>query len=87
MLGGAAGSSGYGAAAGAAAARQQPPPAPAGPPAHITMATADVSKVPGEQKAILGSLNNLFNACMPLANTPGAGLQQLDCLQSIHSVQ
>jgi hypothetical protein len=36
------------------------------------MASADVSKVPGEQKAILGSLNNLFNACMPLANTPGA---------------
>jgi hypothetical protein len=35
------------------------------------MASADVSKVPGEQKAILGSMNNLFNACMPLANTPG----------------
>jgi hypothetical protein len=37
------------------------------------MASADVGKVPGEQKTILGSLNNLFNACMPLANTPGAG--------------
>lgn len=48
-----------------------PPAAPAGPPAHITMATADVSKVPADHKAILASLNNLFNACMPLANTPG----------------
>jgi hypothetical protein len=41
------------------------------------MASADVSKVPGEQKAILGSLNNLFNACMPLANTPGARVWRL----------
>jgi hypothetical protein len=55
----------------AAAAAAAPPAAPAGPPAHITMASADVSKVPMDQKAILNSLNNLFNACMPLANTPG----------------
>eukprot|EP00878_Enallax_costatus_P022761 GHUV01024169.1.p2 GENE.GHUV01024169.1~~GHUV01024169.1.p2 ORF type:complete len:134 (+),score=59.66 GHUV01024169.1:55-402(+) len=34
------------------------------------MTTADVSKVPGDQKAIVGSLNNLFNAVMPAANTP-----------------
>eukprot|EP00775_Hariotina_reticulata_P008692 gene8692-8873_t len=47
-----------------------PPAVPAGPPAHITMASADVSKVPADQKALLASLNNLFNACMPLANTP-----------------
>ncbi|KAF6262154.1 hypothetical protein COO60DRAFT_1470516 [Scenedesmus sp. NREL 46B-D3] len=70
MMGGVAGSSGYGAAAAGPPARQQPPAAPAGPPAHITMASADVSKVPGEHKAVLGSLTNLFNACMPLANTP-----------------
>lgn len=36
------------------------------------MATADVSKVPGDQKAVLASLNNLFNFCMQAANTPGA---------------
>jgi hypothetical protein len=35
------------------------------------MATADVSRVPADQKAILGSLNNLFNFCMQAANTPG----------------
>lgn len=55
------------------AAVQQPPPqpaAPAGPPAHITMATADVSKVPGGQKAVVNSLNALYNAVMPAANTP-----------------
>lgn len=49
-----------------------PPAQPAGPPAHITMATADVSKVPGDQKAVLASLSNLFNFCMQAANTPGA---------------
>jgi hypothetical protein len=59
-------------AAGGGAAHAAPPAAPAGPPAHITMATADVSKVPGDQKAILASLNNLFNFCMQAANTPGA---------------
>lgn len=31
-----------------------------------------MSKVPGDQKAILASLNNLFNFCMQAANTPGA---------------
>lgn len=56
-------------AAGSAAA--PPPQQPSGPPAHITMATADVSKVPAEQKPVLGSLNNLFNFCMQAANTPG----------------
>lgn len=47
-----------------------PPAQPAGPPAHITMATADVSKVPADQKAVLASLSNLFNFCMQAASTP-----------------
>jgi hypothetical protein len=70
------------------AAAPAPPPQPSGPPAHITMATADVSKVPADQKAILGSLNNLFNFCMQAANTPGGlvllaeGLP-LACAQSL----
>jgi hypothetical protein len=58
-------------AAGGGGGHAAPPAAPAGPPAHITMPTADVSKVPADQKAILGSLNNLFNFCMQAANTPG----------------
>jgi hypothetical protein len=56
-------------AAGSAAV--PPPQQPAGPPAHISMATADVSKVPADQKPALGALNNLFNFCMQAANTPG----------------
>lgn len=55
-------------AAGSAAV--PPPQQPAGPPAHISMATADVSKVPADQKPVLGALNNLFNFCMQAANTP-----------------
>ncbi|KAF8071322.1 SEC31B [Scenedesmus sp. PABB004] len=83
MLGGAPGSGSY-APAGMAGgmgggmvgglapppAHAAPPPPPPGPPAHISMATADVSKVPADQRGVLGSLGNLFNACMPLANTP-----------------
>jgi len=57
-------------AAPAAAPAPATPPAPSGPPAHITMQSADVSKVPGDQRAIVNSLNNLFNSCMPLANNP-----------------
>ncbi|KIZ01949.1 hypothetical protein MNEG_6017 [Monoraphidium neglectum] len=34
------------------------------------MASADVSRVPADQKAVLASLNALFNACLPLANNP-----------------
>lgn len=56
-----------------------PPAQPAGPPAHITMASADVSKVPADQKPILGSLNNLFNFCMQAANTPGDNAVALSC--------
>lgn len=65
-------------AAGGPVGQAAAPPAPTGPPAHISMATADVSRVPADQKAILASLNNLFNFCMQAANTPGTctGLRQ-----------
>ncbi len=39
-----------------AAPKPQPPPAPAGPPANITLATADTSKVAPELRPIVNTL-------------------------------
>ncbi|KAJ9529449.1 hypothetical protein QJQ45_013699 [Haematococcus lacustris] len=50
--------------------RAAPPAAPTGPPPNITVATADTSAVPAEQRGAVTSLTNLFNSCMPLATNP-----------------
>jgi protein transport protein SEC31 len=47
-----------------------PPPPPAGPPPHLTLQTADSSRVPADQKPIVAQLHALYNACAPLANNP-----------------
>eukprot|EP01025_Chloroclados_australasicus_P033894 TRINITY_DN3466_c1_g1_i3.p1 TRINITY_DN3466_c1_g1~~TRINITY_DN3466_c1_g1_i3.p1 ORF type:complete len:301 (-),score=56.38 TRINITY_DN3466_c1_g1_i3:531-1433(-) len=39
------------------------PQKPTGPPANISISSADVSQVPADQKAIVTSILNLFNAC------------------------
>ncbi len=52
-------------------AKPAAPAPPPGPPANISIQTADTSKVPADQKAVVASLTNLFNACIPLANNPG----------------
>ena len=52
-----------------ASSRPAPPP---GPPATISVATADVSAVRPELRPVVTSLTNLFNSCAPLANNPGA---------------
>lgn len=66
------GGMGMGMAAAAAPVAPKPaaPAPPPGPPANITIATADVSKVPAEQRAVVTSLTNLFNSCVPLAGAP-----------------
>lgn len=43
---------------------------PTGPPPNITVQTADTSKVPADQQAIVASFTNLFNACASIANNP-----------------
>ncbi|KXZ53102.1 hypothetical protein GPECTOR_8g92 [Gonium pectorale] len=48
-------------------AAQAPPP---GPPANISVATADTSAVPAELRPVVASLSNLYNTCLPLANNP-----------------
>ncbi|MEW5306110.1 MAG: hypothetical protein WDW36_008602 [Sanguina aurantia] len=54
-----------------APASQRPPPVQAtGPPANISISTADTSAVPQTYQPIVSSLTNLFNSCVPLANNP-----------------
>lgn len=58
-------------AAGGASATSTPkaaaPAAPAGPPPTITVATADTSQVPANQKTIVASLTSLYNTVAPTA--------------------
>uniref|UniRef100_A0A7S0R5S9 SRA1/Sec31 domain-containing protein n=1 Tax=Chlamydomonas leiostraca TaxID=1034604 RepID=A0A7S0R5S9_9CHLO len=72
MPGAAPGAMGMGMGAAAAPMSQKPaaPAPPPGPPANISIATVDTSKVPGDQRAAITSLSNLFNSCVPLANNP-----------------
>ncbi|KAG2498995.1 hypothetical protein HYH03_003181 [Edaphochlamys debaryana] len=46
------------------------PPPPPGPPANISVTTADTSNVAPELRPVIASLTNLYNTCMPLANNP-----------------
>ncbi|GFR43886.1 hypothetical protein Agub_g5015 [Astrephomene gubernaculifera] len=56
----------------AAPVTQKPaaPAPPPGPPANISVATADTSAVPAELQSVVASLKNLYNTCLPLANNP-----------------
>ncbi|KAF5833999.1 hypothetical protein DUNSADRAFT_9484 [Dunaliella salina] len=50
--------------------KPQPPPPPAGPPANISVATVDTSRVPPDQQPIVASLVNLHASCTPFATNP-----------------
>ena len=73
----------YGAGTGSLPSPQQqqapPPPAPPrGPPADITIATADTSAVPGELRPVVNSLIGLFQACEAIAGGHPARRRELD---------
>ncbi|KAG1669386.1 hypothetical protein FOA52_004037 [Chlamydomonas sp. UWO 241] len=47
-----------------------PPPPPAGPPANATVLSVDTSAVGPEQRPIVATLTQLYDACVPLASNP-----------------
>jgi protein transport protein SEC31 len=60
------------------AATPAPPSAPRGPPANITIATADTSSVPAELRPVATSLVNLYQACESFAGSHPAKRRELD---------
>lgn len=52
------------------APQQQAAPPPSAPPPHLTLQTADASRVPAELKPAVAQLHALYGACAPLANNP-----------------
>lgn len=72
----------YGAGSGAIPSPQQaaapPPPPPRGPPADISIATADTSAVPAELRPVVNSLTGLFQACEAIAGAHPARRRELD---------
>jgi protein transport protein SEC31 len=79
MYGGAGvGSMGMMAAPTPMAAAPPAPPTPRGPPANITITTADTSSVPAELRPVATSLINLYQACESFAGSHPAKRRELD---------
>lgn len=54
------------------------PPTPKGPPADISINTADTSQVPPDQKQVIAALTNLFKQCETAARVPAKQKEMAD---------